>query len=89
LGSRSPRSPRLRRSRTGPAQPDTRDAALASIEANARQDLRSPDTRPGAEDRGPFSAPEVTVVKLQQPSPSAAGGVDWGDAGSEPGPCSP
>jgi hypothetical protein len=61
--------------------PDTRDTALASTEANARHDLRSPDTRDGAEARDTFSAPEVTVVNLHQPSPSAAGGIDCGDAG--------
>src|SRR4051812_5200753 len=58
--------------------PDTRDAAVAT---QVRQDLRSPDARGAAEGRGTFSAPEVTVVKLHQPSPSVAGGVDWGDAG--------
>jgi hypothetical protein len=58
--------------------PDTRDAAVA---AQVRQDLRSPDARDATEGRTTFSAPEVTVVKLQQPSPSAAGGLDWGDAG--------
>jgi len=58
--------------------PDARDAAGA---AQVQQDLRSPDSRDAAEGRGTFSAPDVTVVKLQQPSPAAAGGVDWGDAG--------
>ena len=57
--------------------PDARDAALS---AAARQDLRSPDARDAAEGRGTFSAPEVTVVKLTEPSPSS-GGLDWGDAG--------
>ena len=58
--------------------PDTRDAAIAT---QVRQDLRNPDARDAAEARGTFSAPEVTVLKLDQPSPSVAGGLDWGDAG--------
>ena len=58
--------------------PDTRDAAVATL---VRQDLRNPDARDAAEGRGTFNAPEVSVVKLDQPSPSAAGGLDWGDAG--------
>ena len=58
--------------------PDTRDAVVAT---QVRQDLRNPDARDAAEGRGTFSAPEVTVVKLDQPSPSVAGGVNWGDAG--------
>jgi hypothetical protein len=44
------------------------------------QDLRSADTRDQAEGRGTFSAPEVTVVKVTEPSPPGAG-LDWGDAG--------
>jgi hypothetical protein len=48
--------------------------------AAPRQDLRSPDTRDYAEGRGTFSAPEVTVVKVTEPSPPGAG-LDWGDAG--------
>jgi hypothetical protein len=54
--------------------PDTRDAAQIP------QDLRSPDTRDAAAGRGTFSAPQVTVIKVPQPAPSA-GGIDWGDAG--------
>jgi hypothetical protein len=62
--------------------PDARDAAQA---AEARQDqpaqdLRSPDARDAGEGRGTFNAPEVTVVKVTDPSP-ASGGLDWGDAG--------
>jgi hypothetical protein len=57
--------------------PDTRDAARA---AQIPRDLRSPDTRDAAAGRGTFSAPQVTVIKVPQPAPSA-GGIDWGDAG--------
>jgi hypothetical protein len=57
--------------------PDTRDAARA---AQIPQDLRSPDTRDAAAGRGTFSAPQVTVIKVPQSTPSADG-IDWGDAG--------
>ena len=62
--------------------PDARDAALSAEAAAAapRQDLRSPDARDLAAGRGTFSAPEVTVVKVSEPSPTA-GGLDWADAG--------
>ena len=46
-----------------------------------RQDLRSPDTRDAAEGRGTSDAPQVTVVRVPQPAPAPAGGIDWGDAG--------
>ena len=64
--------------------PDARDAALAAKAATGpRQDLRSPDARDLAAGRGTFSAPEVTVVKVSEPAPTAptAGGLDWTDAG--------
>jgi hypothetical protein len=54
--------------------PDARPAPAAI------QDLRSADARDAADGRGTFSAPEVAVVKLTQPSPPS-GGLDWGDAG--------
>jgi hypothetical protein len=67
------------------------DALDASIRAESRQasdvaspdprDLRSPDARDAAEGRGTFSAPEVTVVRVSEPTPSPSGGLDWGDAG--------
>jgi hypothetical protein len=62
--------------------PDTRDTARAAETRpdQPRQDLRNPDTRDAAQDRGTFSAPEVTVVKLVEPSPPSDG-LDWGDAG--------
>jgi hypothetical protein len=55
-------------------------SSLAGTTSAPRQDLRSPDTRDYAEGRGTFSAPEVTVVKVTEPSPPGAG-LDWGDAG--------
>jgi hypothetical protein len=70
--------------------PDTRDAPRpAQIlprayggpqVAQTSRDLRSPDTRDAAAGRGTFSAPQVTVIRVPQPAPSA-GGIDWGDAG--------
>lgn len=62
--------------------PDARDAARA---AELRQDerlpdLRSPDARDAAEGRGSFNAPDVTVVKVSEPT-SSGGGIDWADAG--------
>jgi hypothetical protein len=50
----------------------------------AAQDLRSPDARDYADGRGTSSAPDVTVVKVAEPSAPTApagGGLDWGDAG--------
>jgi hypothetical protein len=55
---------------------------------NQPPDLRSPDTRDAAARRGTFSAPHVTVMKVRQPTPSASG-MDWGEAGIEPGRSSP
>jgi hypothetical protein len=55
-----------------------------AIPARPSQDLRSADSRDAAEGRGTFSAPEVTVVTVPEPSvrgsaPSA--GLDWTAAG--------
>jgi hypothetical protein len=70
--------------------PDTRDAAEgyapsppSAIVSSPAQDLRSPDARDAAAGRGTFNSPEVTVVKVPEPSPapSSGGGLDWGDAG--------
>lgn len=70
--------------------PDTRDAAegyapspTSAIVSSPAQDLRSPDSRDAAAGRGTFNSPEVTVVKVPEPSPapSSGGGLDWGDAG--------
>ena len=62
--------------------PDARDAARTeeALTGVPRQDLRSPDARDLADGRGTFNAPEVTVVKVSEPAPSA-GGLDWADAG--------
>ena len=58
---------------------DARDAALR---AETKQDLRSPDAVDAAAGRGTFSAPEVVVVKVQEPQPQpVADGLDWADAG--------
>jgi hypothetical protein len=43
------------------------------------QDLRNPDNRDGADSGG--ASPEVTLVEVPVASPSADGGLDWGDAG--------
>jgi hypothetical protein len=65
--------------------PDARDAArtssLAGTTATSARDLRTPDARDAASGRGAFSAPEVTVIKVPQASPSPAGGIDWVDVG--------
>jgi hypothetical protein len=62
--------------------PDARDAARAAeLRQDERlQDLRSPDARDAAEGRGSFNAPDVTVVKVSEPT-SSGGGIDWADAG--------
>jgi hypothetical protein len=54
--------------------PDNRDTAGGSY-----RDLRNPDTRDAAEAGG--ASPQVTVVRVPQPVPSAETGLDWGDAG--------
>jgi hypothetical protein len=43
------------------------------------QDVRSPDARDAAAGRGTFSAPEVAIVKVTEPSRPSSG-LDWGDA---------
>jgi hypothetical protein len=59
--------------------PDAGDAG--SVASPVPQDLRSPDASDAADGRGTFSAPEVTVVRVSEPTPSSSGGLDWGDAG--------
>jgi hypothetical protein len=74
--------------------PDTRDAASGrwimpeeglpayptpSDRPRDRQDLRSPDTRDAATGRDVSDSPQVTVVRLPQPAPVPAGGIDWDD----------
>ena len=65
--------------------PDARDAAAGRSTLDAppliNQDLRSPDARDAAADRSTLDAPQVTVVKVPQPAPIPAGGIDWADAG--------
>ncbi|HET6551227.1 MAG TPA: hypothetical protein VFG79_22365, partial [Solirubrobacter sp.] len=58
-----------------------RDAVVA--DARPKQDMRMPDTRDYAEGRGTYNTPEVTVVRLTEPSAPApaGGGIDWADAG--------
>jgi hypothetical protein len=47
-----------------------------------KQDLRTPDAVDAAAGRGTFSAPDVVVVKVDDPKPQpVADGLDWGDAG--------
>jgi hypothetical protein len=61
--------------------PDAQDAGGATVVTPASgSDLRSPDARDLANGRGTFSAPEVTVVKVTEPS-TGGGGLDWADAG--------
>jgi len=61
--------------------PDAQDAGGGTAVAPAPgTDLRSPDARDVANGRGTFSAPEVTVVRVTEPS-TDGGGLDWADAG--------
>lgn len=50
-------------------------------ELGETQDFRSADARDAAEGRGTFNSPDVTVVRVAQPSTSPSDGLDWGDAG--------
>lgn len=67
---------------TTPSDVRTPDAVDAGQPAatNAGIDARTPDARDRGEGRGTFSAPDVTVVKVTDPSPVGAG-FDWTDAG--------
>ena len=61
--------------------PDAASAGqVASSNASFVNDRRTPDARDHGEGRGTFSAPDVTIVKVTDPSP-VAGGFDWEDAG--------
>jgi hypothetical protein len=53
------------------------------ITAEARQDLRHPDTRDYAEGRGSYNSPDVVVIDSPAPAaePTSTGGVDWADVG--------
>ena len=56
--------------------------AQAVADDQPKQDLRSPDAADAAAGRGTFSAPDVVVVKVDDPKPQpVANGLDWGDAG--------
>jgi hypothetical protein len=57
---------------------DTRDAGTAV--SSHKQNLRSADTNDAAAGRGTFSAPDVTVVRVSEPTQPSSG-LDWGDAG--------
>ena len=58
--------------------PDNRTESPAA----GKQDLRTPDAVDAAAGRGTFSAPDVVVVKVDDPKPQpVADGLDWGDAG--------
>ena len=59
----------------GANPPETAD------ELGETQNFQSPDTRDAAEGRGTFNAPDVTVVRVAEPSTSPSDGLDWGDAG--------
>ena len=58
--------------------PDARDPFVTP--AAATPDLRSPDARDAAAGRSAAGSPSVLVVRVPQHR-SAAGGMDWGDAG--------
>ena len=64
--------------------PDTRDASTAPA-VNPWQDLRAPDVVDAANGRGTFSAPNVAIDKVPEPSVGmsspSGGGLDWADAG--------
>jgi hypothetical protein len=44
-------------------------------------DLRSPDVRDAAQERGTASTPQIVVMKVSRPQVSGSGGFDWADAG--------
>lgn len=55
---------------------------VTADELGETQNLQSPDARDAAEGRGTWNAPDVTVVRVAEPSTSpSADGLDWGDAG--------
>jgi hypothetical protein len=60
--------------------PDARETSSSAVTVTP-VDLRTADARDAAEGRGTFNAPEVAVIEVPKPSPAAAGGMDWGDAG--------
>ena len=60
--------------------PNARDTSRNAITAGPA-DLRTPDSRDAAEGRGTFNAPQVALIEVPQPSPTAADGMDWGRRG--------
>ena len=58
--------------------PDSMPASKSSTTAPVA-DLRTPDARDHGQGRGTFNAPEVSVVKVADPT--AGNGFDWVDAG--------
>jgi hypothetical protein len=65
-----------------PTDVRTPDSVPASAPSTSQPvvDLRTPDARDHGQGRGTFNAPEVTVIKLADPVPTASG-FDWADAG--------
>ena len=58
------------------------DARDAAVQAQKPQDLRSPDAIDASAGRGTFTAPDIVVVKVDEPRPQpVADGLDWTDAG--------
>ena len=59
---------------------DARDSGTttSNVTPQVGQDLRSSDTRDFAAGR---QIPEVTVVRVAEPSSPPSSGLDWGDAG--------
>ena len=64
------------------ARPGARDAVLLRQwdDLGKQQGLATPDARDVADGRGAWKSPQVTIVKVPQPTQSASG-FDWGDAG--------
>ena len=70
------------RSQYTPSDVRTPDTVSASKPSTTEPvaDMRTPDARDHGQGRGTFNAPEVTVVKVLDPAPTASG-FDWADAG--------
>jgi hypothetical protein len=65
-----------------PSDVRTPDSVSASKPSTTEPvaDMRTPDARDHGQGRGTYIAPEVTVVKVVDPVPTASG-FDWRDAG--------
>ena len=67
--------------RTAPSGHAHAAATLAAgRHVREQQGLATPDARDVADGRGAWKSPQVTIVKVPQPTQSASG-FDWGDAG--------